>query len=92
VTRDETIARANRAKALLDDEVLQDAFAQLGANFLAAWRATEPGAVEDRERLWVAVGVIEGVQAILRAYADSGLVELERLRIERLRDKQQVRR
>lgn len=94
-TPDETIARGNRARALLADEVLQDAFAQLGANFLSAWRATEPEAVEDRERLWVAVGVLEGVQAILRGYADSGLVEVERLRVERLRaarDKSPMRR
>jgi hypothetical protein len=80
VTPGEEIARGHRARELLEDEVLQDAFAQLGAEFLTAWRSTAIEATEERERLWLAVGVLEGVQRVLRSYADGGAIQLDRLR------------
>ena len=56
------IVRGARAKALMDNELLQEAFAKLEADYIGAWRATPARDTDARERLWQAVNVLGKVR------------------------------
>jgi hypothetical protein len=66
------IVRGARAKALMDDELLQEAFAKLEANYIGAWRATPARDTDARERLWQAVNVLGKVRDHLGQVAAAG--------------------
>ena len=56
------VARAAQAKALLENELVAEAFARLDADYLAAWRGSGPRDGEARERLWLAIQVLGKVR------------------------------
>jgi hypothetical protein len=66
------IVRGARAKALMDDELLQEAFAKLEVNYIGAWRATPARDTDARERLWQAVNVLGKVRDHLGQVAAAG--------------------
>jgi hypothetical protein len=72
------IERGARARALLDNELLRDAFKTLEDDYTAAWK-TWPAADRDgRERLWQAVNVLGKVRDHLaRVIADGRLAQRE---------------
>jgi hypothetical protein len=72
------VSRAARAQALLENELLRDAFEKLEDDYVAAWK-TWPAADRDgRERLWQAVNVLGKVRDHLaRVLADGKLAQRE---------------
>jgi hypothetical protein len=72
------IARAARAQALIEDELLAEAFAALEARYVEEWRATQFRDTDARERLWQAVNVLRKVKDHLsRILADGHLAQRE---------------
>lgn len=67
-------ARAARAKALLDDDLLKEAFDRLDSAYVKAWRET--GAADDnaRHKLWQAVNVVGKVRDHLASAVTNGKV------------------
>ena len=72
------IARAARAQALIEDELLQEAFAALEMRYVEEWRASQFRDTDARERLWQAVNVLRKVKDHLaRILADGRLAQRE---------------
>ena len=72
------MARAARAQALIEDELLQEAFAALEARYVEEWRASQFRDTDARERLWQAVNVLRKVKDHLgRMLADGRLAQRE---------------
>jgi hypothetical protein len=70
------IVRGARAKALMDNELLQEAFTKLEADYIGAWRATPARDTDARERLWQAVNVLGKIRDhIGRVAADGNLAQ-----------------
>jgi hypothetical protein len=65
-------SRGARAEALLNDELLKEAFDTLDAAYVKAWRDT--GAKDDdaRQRLWQAVQIVSKVKDHLQSVASGG--------------------
>lgn len=68
----EDVARANRANALLSDDLLSGAFKTLRDEYLKAWEASKYNDTDGRERLWQAVQIVGKVQAQLASYVNDG--------------------
>jgi hypothetical protein len=56
------IVRGARAKALLDNELLQEAFATLERDYIDAWKTSPARDTDGRERLWQAVNIVGKVR------------------------------
>jgi hypothetical protein len=76
------IARAARAKELLQSELMKEIFTQLEADYIAGWRNTCARDTDARERVWLAVQVVGLVKDHLIIVANNGKLaqaELDRL-------------
>jgi hypothetical protein len=76
------IARAARAKELLQSELMKEIFTQLEADYIAGWRNTCARDTDARERLWLAVQLVGLVKDHLIIVANNGKLaqaELDRL-------------
>lgn len=63
----------DRARALLDDPLLANAFAGVERAYMEEWKANALGlGPEGREEIWRAVQLIEKVKAHLEAFARDG--------------------
>jgi hypothetical protein len=72
------IERGARARALLDSELLRDAFKTLEDDYTAAWKTWPAADTAGRERLWQAVNVLGKVRDHLaRVVADGRLAQRE---------------
>jgi hypothetical protein len=72
------ISRGTRAKALADNELLQEAFTKLEADYVTAWKTSPARDTDVRERLWQAVNVLGKVKDhIARVAADGKLAQRE---------------
>jgi len=70
------IVRGAHAKTLMDNELLQEAFAKLEADYITAWRTTPARDTDARERLWQAVNVLGKIKDhIGRVAADGKLAQ-----------------
>jgi predicted hotdog family 3-hydroxylacyl-ACP dehydratase len=82
--------RGARAKALLEDKLLIEAFTELDAQYMAAWRSSPALDTQAREKLHLAVNVLAKVREHLTTVAASGKLavkELEQLTAEAERKK-----
>jgi hypothetical protein len=80
--REITIQRAQRAAALLDDDLIKDAFKTLEESYIAAWRRTTIEDVSGREKLFLAINVVGKVRDHLQNVVNNGklaAVELKEL-------------
>jgi hypothetical protein len=59
---DAAAVKAVRAEALLDDDLLTEAFKALEENYTAAWRATTIDDVSGREKLFLAINIVGKVR------------------------------
>jgi hypothetical protein len=66
------IARRARAEALLQNELLQEAFFKLEDRYIEEWRATGLRDSDARERLWKAVDVVRKVKDHLGTIVSDG--------------------
>ena len=66
------IYRANRAKALLDDELFNDAIKQVRDSLMQTW--TVCPIAEQRDRIWISVNLLEQIKSALISTIGSGKV------------------
>jgi len=66
--------KGQEAKDLLENPMLVEAFAILEREYLKAWRQSKPADQEERERLWLAVGILEEIQRHLRVVVENGVM------------------
>jgi hypothetical protein len=69
---DQAVAKGLRAQALLDNELLAEAFEGLEDNYTAAWRATTIDDVAAREKLFLAINIVGKVRDHLAAIVANG--------------------
>ena len=67
-------ARGARAKALLENELLQECFKTLHDEYIEAWKLTHFKNVDGRERLWQATQIVGKVQSHLKKIVDDGKI------------------
>jgi hypothetical protein len=82
------IARRARAQSLMENELLQEAFARLEDRYLDEWRVTQFRDTDARERLWQAVNVLRKVKDHLGKIVGDGKLaqrELDQLAQKRKR-------
>ena len=65
-------SRAVRADALLDDELLIEAFDALEKSYIAAWRATTVDDAAGREKLFLAINIVGKVRDHLAGVVANG--------------------
>lgn len=64
--------KGQEAKDLLENPILVEAFGVLEGEYLKAWRNSKLADQEERERLWLAVGILEEIQRHLRIVVENG--------------------
>jgi hypothetical protein len=69
---DQAVAKGARAEALLDNELLSEAFADLESSYTSAWRATAIDDVTAREKLFLAINIVGKVRDHLAAIVTNG--------------------
>jgi hypothetical protein len=83
-----TIIDGERARQLLEDETLTGIFEKLRDVYMSGWQNSEPHDVEGRERLYMAVQVLEHVRSHIRVMAEAG--KLATAQIERLKNRRGI--
>lgn len=73
------IAQAERARAIIEDPLLVNAFNMLEQRFVNAWRFTPADATEMRERLWHHLQALNEVRAELNSVLDDGTLARQAL-------------
>ncbi len=76
------VQRAMQAEELLNNPMLSEALDSMEREYLAAWRASKLPDLEERERLWLAMQVLEQVRNHLRIVLENGVVarrEIDRI-------------
>lgn len=73
------MSRGARAKALLDNELLTEAFTILEAAYVERWRQTHIDDERGREKLFIAVNVVGKVKAHLSAIVGDGKIAAKQL-------------
>lgn len=77
-------ARGERAKALLDNDLLKEAFSVLETAYIETWRATLVHDQASRERLFLAVNIVGKVRDHLgKVLSDGALSQAELRKLER---------
>jgi hypothetical protein len=73
-------ARGDHAEALLRDDVLMAAFADVEGVYLEAWRKSGFDEVDLRERAHIAVGLLNDLKSRLISFVQDGAVAREKLK------------
>jgi hypothetical protein len=76
---DIAVSRGQRARAILDDPLVDEAFAAIERECLAEWRRAPARDVEGRERLWLMLKMAERLKAHFVSLVDSGKLAAERV-------------
>ncbi len=66
------LARRARAEALLENDILQEAFARLEERYVEEWRVSQFRDTDARERLWQAVNILGKVKDHLAKIVSDG--------------------
>jgi len=69
---EQSVASAVRAEALLDNDMLSEAFDTLEKSYIAAWRATTIDDASGREKLFLAINVVGKVRDHLASVIANG--------------------
>jgi len=72
-------SRGRRAKELLDNELIVEAFKGLEDAYIAAWRSTGPLDERPREKLYLAINVVGKVRDHLQSVVANGALAREEL-------------
>jgi len=73
------MSHGSRAKALLDNELLNEAFSALEVAYIERWRATHIDDERGREKLFIAVNVVGKVRAHLATIVANGHIAAKKL-------------
>lgn len=76
MTKEELIQRGLSAKALLDSGVYRAALDHLEAQLAESWKASRPGDVQERERLYLMVQVMADLGRVLAGWAGTAALEI----------------
>lgn len=79
IKANQDISRGARAKALLEDELLTEAFASLESAYIDRWRLTHIDDDKGREKLFIAVNVVGKVRDHLSAIVSNGSMAAKQL-------------
>lgn len=71
--------RAAKAKALLENETLTEAFGALRSAYIAAWEMTDPRDAEGRERAWMAMTILNRIRKDLQTVLSNGKIATAQL-------------
>ncbi len=77
------VNRALHAERLLQDELFNEAFRELEAQYLSTWKATPMRDVATREKLWLAISVLGSVKGHLMKILNDGRVAQSDLNMRR---------
>ena len=69
---DRAIRRGQRAKIILDDELVREVRAEVRAEILASWERTKVADAETRERLYLMLKTFDSVWLRLEGVLDAG--------------------
>lgn len=72
------ITKANHAKRLLEDEILQEAFTQVEKDIFDEWRSSATADYSARADMFLTLKGLERLKARLQAILDDGLVAKSR--------------
>lgn len=72
MTREQESRRGEQARRLLEDPLLQEAFAAVESAVRDAWAATTDDATGERERLWLMLKLLGRVHARLSEVLETG--------------------
>lgn len=64
------IARGRQAKAILESEVLKEAFKSAKQRYTGIWASTNPTQVDERESMYYALQALDMVQHELQVFSD----------------------
>lgn len=82
-TKDSTdLARAERARVILEDPLVVDALADIRAELLAAWQASPARDTDGREHLFRFFKVAEKFELALKSHMETGALVSAHLRAE----------
>ena len=84
------VAKAVRAEALLDNDMLADVFDTLEKSYIAAWRATTIDDAAGREKLFLAINIVGKVRDHLASVVANG--KLARAELKELMETAERRR
>lgn len=73
-------AKAARAQALLEDDLLKEAFSSLESAYTGAWRSTTIDDVTGREKLFLAINIVGKVRDHLTVIVNDGKLAVRELR------------
>ena len=68
------VAKASRAKEILDNEVFQESFEQIKQEYITAWTNTPARDSEGREKLYLMIKTLEKVKLQLEATMEDGKI------------------
>lgn len=74
LTKQQEFDRGVKAQALLDSDLLKQAFDELEKQIFVQFKISKPQEKEERERLHMALGLPEQVYSILRTYLGTGQI------------------
>jgi hypothetical protein len=89
LTKEELNQRADNAERLMQDPLMQEAFANLRIQYFEEWMDTQPDDARGREALYMAARAVSHVENHLRVVASRRSIEG---RMETLKKVQSVRR
>lgn len=77
LTHRRQVDRATRAKALANDELLQEGFRLFEEDLLRIWRNSPTGASVERERVWSMMKAVDMVRKHLEGVISDGKVSAD---------------
>lgn len=85
MTREQESRRGEQARRLLEEPLLQEAFATVESSLRDAWTATSDEAAAERERLWLMLKLLGRVRAHLTDAMETGKLSDRQLSADKLR-------
>ena len=79
VAEQQKYQRGQKAKQLLEDETLVEAFAAVEDVYMSAWRSSAGDDAAFRERCFVAISLLADIKGALGSYVKDGAVAFDRL-------------
>jgi len=71
--------RVERAKELLSDPLIVEAFETLESEFTEAWKLTLDSETDKRDRLWLMLRITQRVHGHLQAILEDGRIKQKRI-------------
>jgi len=72
--------RGLRAQELLDNTLLNEAFAEIEDRYMSAWRACRAEDLTAREAAWRAIKTLDGIRDLFRLYVTNGKIAAQDLK------------